>query len=47
MDPSREPPSVLILLDRSGSMYTATTDRWTPAVSAINSVVAGHPGELA
>ena len=47
VEPSREPPSVLVLLDRSGSMYTATTDRWTPAVSAINEVVATYPGELA
>ena len=39
---TREPPSVLILLDRSGSMYDPPLDRWTPAVSAINQVVGTH-----
>lgn len=39
---TREAPSVLILLDRSGSMYDPPLDRWTPAVSAINQVVGTH-----
>jgi len=44
---TREAPSVLILLDRSGSMYVPPIDRWTPAVSAINQVVASHSGGIA
>lgn len=32
-------PAVLLVLDRSGSMYTQQEDRWTPAVTAINSMV--------
>lgn len=43
---TREPPSVLILLDRSGSMYAPPLDRWTPAVSAVNEMVASHSATI-
>ena len=42
VEATREAPSVLVLLDRSGSMYVPPLDRWTPAVSAINQVVGTH-----
>lgn len=44
---TRESPSVLILLDRSGSMYAPPLDRWTPAVAAVNQVVASHSDTVA
>lgn len=47
VEPSREPPSVLVLLDRSGSMYLPPVDRWTPAVQAINDVVSAYPTGVA
>lgn len=47
VEATREAPSVLVLLDRSGSMYVPPLDRWTPAVSAINQVVSTHEGGIA
>lgn len=47
VEATREAPSVLVLLDRSGSMYVPPLDRWTPAVSAINQVVGTHEGGIA
>ncbi len=45
---ARAAPEVLVLLDRSGSMYgPPTTDRWTPAVSAILNLVDTHQGAVA
>lgn len=48
VEAAREAPEVLILLDRSGSMYIPpSVDRWTPAVAAINQAVASYAGGIA
>lgn len=38
--PDELPPNVLLVLDRSGSMYYGDVDRWNPAVQAVNALVA-------
>ena len=45
----RQQPNVMIVLDRSGSMFNANTgvDRWTPAVTAINATLASQGDAVA
>ncbi len=49
----REVANVMVLLDRSGSMYapggffTAEVDKWTPAVNAVNSAVGARSESIA
>jgi hypothetical protein len=40
-DARAQAPNVLIVLDRSRSMYVPPVDRWTPAVSAITNLTQG------